>query len=114
LALETGGNLAQLVTDFGAPGATACTTDTASCNLNQQMQRNNQRLSSLITALGSPFQAGGSIGNTSFVANAGTNLNTSALALETGGHLASIDGKGPSLGQVPGETGGRCVVYRPQ
>lgn len=66
LALETGGNLAQIVTDFGAPGATACTTDTASCNQNQQLQRLAQRLTSIVTALGSPFQAGGSIGNTSF------------------------------------------------
>jgi hypothetical protein len=32
----------------------------------------------------------GSISNTSFTANAGTNLNTSALALESGGNLASI------------------------
>jgi hypothetical protein len=40
------------------------------------------KLQSLITALGTPFQAGGSIGNTSFIANAGTNLNTSALSLE--------------------------------
>lgn len=36
----------------------------------------------MIAALGSPFQAGGSIGNTAFTANAGTNLNTSALALD--------------------------------
>jgi hypothetical protein len=54
--------------------------------------------------LGSPFQAGGSIGNTAFIANAGTNLNTSALALEasqlTGNiSLASIDAKLNSLGQ---------------
>ena len=33
------------------------------------------------------------ITNTSFTANAGTNLNTSALALETGGNLASINNK---------------------
>lgn len=66
LALETGGNLAQIVTDFGAPGSTACTTDTASCNQNQQLQRLAQRLTSIVTALGSPFQAGGSIANTSF------------------------------------------------
>jgi hypothetical protein len=33
-------------------------------------------------------------------ANAGTNLNTSALALESGGHLASIDTKVPALGQA--------------
>jgi hypothetical protein len=43
----------------------------------------------------------------SVTANAGTNLNTSALALETGGNLAtiagdttSIDGKTPALGQA--------------
>lgn len=33
-------------------------------------------------------------------ANAGANLNTSALALETGGHLSSIDTKLPLLGQA--------------
>ncbi len=33
-------------------------------------------------------------------ANAGTNLNTSALALETGGNLASINTKVPALGQA--------------
>jgi hypothetical protein len=38
-------------------------------------------LTTINTTLGSPFQAGGSIGNTAFQANAGTNLNTSALAL---------------------------------
>lgn len=73
LALESGGNLASTATntgtaatDLGAPGATACTTDTGSCSLNALFQRNNQRITSLIGALGSPFQAGGSIGNTSF------------------------------------------------
>lgn len=33
-------------------------------------------------------------------ANAGTNLNTSALALETGGNLASLNTKTPALGQA--------------
>jgi len=33
-------------------------------------------------------------------ANAGTNLNTSLLALEGGGHLASVDAKLPALGQA--------------
>lgn len=61
-ALETGGNLAQVVTDFGAPGSSACATDTASCSANQQLQRIAQRLSSAITALGSPFQAAGALG----------------------------------------------------
>lgn len=49
-------------------------------------------LGTINTTLGSPFQAGGSIGNTAFIANAGTNLNTSALALETGGNLATLAG----------------------
>jgi hypothetical protein len=79
-ALETGGNLAQVVTDFGAPGATACASDTASCNLNQQMQRLAQRLSTTITTLGSPFQAGGSVGISgtlpAFAATPTVNLGT--------------------------------------
>ena len=43
----------------------------------------------------------GSISNTAFTANAGTNLNTSLLALESGGNLATIatnTGKIPSKG----------------
>lgn len=36
----------------------------------------------------------------SLTANAGTNLNTSLLALESGGHLASIDTHTPALGQT--------------
>ena len=48
----------------------------------------NTALTTINTTLGSPFQAGGSIGNTSFTANAGTNLNTSALATDT--HLTSF------------------------
>ena len=79
-AEESGGNLAQLVTDFGAPGATACSTDTASCDLNQQIQRLAQRLTSIVTALGSPFQAGASIGNTSFQATGATSNASSGVA----------------------------------
>lgn len=95
LALESGGNLAQVVTDFGAPGATACSSDTASCNQNQLMQRLAQRLTTINGTLNSPFQAGGSIGNTAFIANAGTNLNTSALGTSANqttiiGSLATI------------------------
>jgi hypothetical protein len=116
LALESGGNLAQMITDFGAPGSAACATDTASCSLNQQMQRLAQRLTTVNTTLGTPFQAGAALApnqsvnvaqfngvtplmgngvtgtgsprvtiasdNTPFAvnANAGANLNTSALA----------------------------------
>src|ERR1017187_7190174 len=42
----------------------------------------------------------GSITNTSFIANAGTNLNTSGLAVESGGHLASMDTKILAAGQA--------------
>lgn len=54
------------ITLLGALTETAPASDTASSGLNGRLQRIAQRLSTLITALGSPFQAGGSIGNTSF------------------------------------------------
>jgi hypothetical protein len=46
----------------------------------------NTALGTINTTLGTPMQASGG----SVTANAGTNLNTSLLALETGGNLASI------------------------
>jgi hypothetical protein len=48
-----------------------------------------------VTQSTSPWVISGTV-----TANAGTNLNTSALALESGGHLASIDTKTPALGQA--------------
>lgn len=39
-------------------------------------------------------------GSWTVTANAGTNLNTSLLALESGGNLAAINGKLPALGQA--------------
>jgi hypothetical protein len=80
----------------------ACSTDNGTCDAIQLAKRGNQRLSSIITALGSPFQAGGSIGNTSFgisgllPAFASTptfNIGTggpSGYALEAG-HIANVD-----------------------
>jgi hypothetical protein len=65
-AAATTSNTANTATDIGAPGATACATDTGSCSQNAQLQRLLQRLSTLITTLGNPFQAGGSVGNTAF------------------------------------------------
>ncbi len=69
---------ATLSTNTGSLTETAPVTDTASSGLNGRLQRIAQRLTSLITALGSPFQAGGSIGNTTFAATqaTGTNLHT--------------------------------------
>jgi hypothetical protein len=69
----------------------------------------NSELVTINSTLGSPFQAGGSIGNTAFgatqsgawsvTANAGTNLNTSALATSANQTNASqktqiVDGSG--------------------
>lgn len=48
LALESGGNLATLVTDVGGLTETAPATDTASSGLNGRMQRIAQRLTSMI------------------------------------------------------------------
>lgn len=64
--LATAANQTAEQTLIGAVNETAPVTDTASSGLNGRLQRIAQRLTSLITALGSPFQAGGSIGNTSF------------------------------------------------
>lgn len=64
IALDT--SVGTTNTDLGAPGATACATDTGSCSMNALAQRLSQRLTTINTTLGSPFQAGGSIGNTAF------------------------------------------------
>lgn len=62
----TSANQTSEQTLIGAVTETAPATDTASSGLNGRLQRIAQRITSLITALGSPFQAGGSIGNTTF------------------------------------------------
>ena len=71
-------------TKTGSLTETAPATDTASSGLNGRLQRIAQRLTSLITALGSPFQAGGSIGNTSFGATQATAANLNATVVGTG------------------------------
>jgi large repetitive protein len=52
-----------------------------------------------VAVTGTFFQATQPISGT-VTASAGTNLNTSALALESGGNLASLNTKTPSLGQA--------------
>ncbi len=66
----------------GSLTETAPASDTASSGLNGRLQRIAQRITSLITALGSPFQAGGSIGNTTFASTVadGANLTLGAKA----------------------------------
>jgi hypothetical protein len=77
------GALAATAGAIGAPGSTVCASDTAACNQNAQLQRALQRLSTLIANTGSPFQAGGSIGNTAFGI-------TGPLPDTSGGALAAI------------------------
>lgn len=66
LAVALDATVGTTNTDIGPPGATACATDTGSCSLNALLQRLAQRLTTTIASLNSPFQSGGSIGNTSF------------------------------------------------
>lgn len=93
---------------IGALTETAPATDTASAGLNGRLQRIAQRITTLIAsaataakqpALGTAGTASADVitvqGITSMTpllvtASAGTNLNTSALALESGGNLAAI------------------------
>lgn len=83
-------NQTALNTLTGAVTETAPGTDTASSGLNGRLQRIAQRLSSLITALGSPFQAGGSIGNTAFGVNNGP--GGAAVNIQDGGNSITVDG----------------------
>lgn len=120
-------------TKTGSLTETAPATDTALSGLNGRLQRIAQRISSLITALGSPFQAGGSIGNTAFgvtgnvtvvqptgtnlhtvvdsgsvTANAGTNLNTSLLALDS---TVSKDSTVSTMsGKLPATLGAKTIA----
>ena len=79
------GNLQQIVSEtqdtsnrVGDSTSAAAATDTSNANINSLFKRLLQRITTLITNTGSPLQAGGSV-----TANAGTNLNTSALATES-------------------------------
>lgn len=85
-----GGGGAVTVAD-GADVAQGTTTDgacagdaTSGCTALQRLSRIAARLTSLITALGSPFQAGGSIGNTTFGATQATAANLNATVVGTG------------------------------
>lgn len=96
LALETTQGAGNTL--LGAVTEAAPASDTASSGLNGRLQRIAQRISSLITALGSPFQAGASIGNTSFGATQATATNLNAAVVGTGtagtpaGNVLTIQG----------------------
>ena len=81
--------LADIKSFTGGLTETAPATDTASSGLNGRLQRIAQRITSLITALGSPFQAGGSIGNTAFGVN--NAAGASAVNIQDGGNSVTVD-----------------------
>lgn len=72
LALESGGNLAGILTTLGLVSPTPVANTVQA------------RLQTLNTTLGSPFQAGGSIGNTTFAATQATAANLNATVVGTG------------------------------
>lgn len=78
---QAGGSIAN--TAFGISGTLPAFASTPTFNLGTlNGAATNSELVTINSTLGTPFQAAGSIGNTAFIANAGTNLNTSALNLE--------------------------------
>lgn len=89
-----GGDITQ-----GAIADAACSTDNGTCSNNGLIKRTNQRLTTLNTTLGLPFQQGGSIGNTTFAATQSGTWNVTnvsgTVSLPTGAATAA---KQPALG----------------
>jgi len=87
-------------TYIGATGSTACASDTADCSVNAILKRIAQRNTSILTALGSPFQAGGSIGNTTFASTQSGTWNitniSGTVSLPTGAATAALQTTGNS------------------
>ena len=69
----------QLETDIGAPGATACASDTASCSVNQLFQRLAQRLTTLISTWG-PTTGSGAYSAATVGTSASTILSASSAS----------------------------------
>jgi hypothetical protein len=95
LALESGGNLASLNTKTPALGQATMT------NSRPVVIASNQSsipVSGTFYQATQPVSGSVSVSSGTVTANAGTNLNTSSLALESGGNLAGINGKLPNLG----------------
>lgn len=120
IALPTGASTsaaqATAAASAGAPGDTACASDTASCNANQQRQRLAQRLTTINTTLGTPFQAGSSIGNTTFAAtqsgtwNIGSITTLPALPANQSSNVAQINAVTPLMGNGVTGTGSLRVT----
>lgn len=84
-------------TILGLQADAACGTDNGTCGIAALIKRLNQRLTTINTTLGTPFQAGGSIGNTTFASTVadGANVVEGALAdaIATQGGTGSLSAK---------------------
>lgn len=101
-------------TNLGAPGATACATDTGSCSLNALAQRIAQRLTTLNTTLGSPFQAGASPGalvaGTAIIGKVGIDQTTDGTTNKVYSNLSQIGGNAVATGNGVTGTGSSRVT----
>lgn len=89
---------------IGPVTETAPTTDTASSGINGRLQRVSQRLSTLITAVGTPFQAGGALG-------AGTAIiGKVAIDQTTDGTTNAVVVKSVKLGAATGGNAGTITT----
>lgn len=101
---------ADFDTKVGSLTEVAPATDTASSGLNGRLQRIAQRLTSLIAALGSPFQVGGSIGNTTFAATQATAANLNATVIGTKTHNAGVPAA-TNVGTLPAIATAAAATY---
>jgi hypothetical protein len=97
IAQETAFNTA-----LGAMADAACATDNGTCSTIALIKRTNQRLTTINTTLGSPFQAGGSIGNTSFGATQATAANLNAQVVGPAASGAALSGNPVRIGLSDG------------
>lgn len=96
----SGGTASSFGSAFPATGTAVGARDSTGANLAALNLDASGFLKVNVAAGGAGGGAVTQSGSWAVTANAGTNLNTSLLALESGGHLASVDGKLPALGQA--------------
>lgn len=101
-AFASGSIATGAIVDLGAPGATACASDTASCNTNQQLQRIAQNLTAINNNAASPLATQGSsisIGGVGVIGSAGSGGNQ--LAVNSAGGINTTPTAGVASGATP-------------
>lgn len=101
-AYASGSIASGAMVDLGAQADSACATDNGTCSEIALTKRTNQRLTTLNTTLGSPFQAGGSIGNTTFAV---TQATSSSLKAQVDPLTAASWAIGATAAAVPANAG---------